>query len=305
MKSVSGKIRSILHETGFHLVGFSPATQPPKSYHLRKWLSDNFHGTMHWMENHFKKRTDIQQFFPGARSVISVGHNYYSSHPVINDPETAKISRYARGKDYHKVIKKKLKSALRQIKLLDANIQGRICVDTAPFMDKLWAEQAGIGWQGKHTNIISREYGSWIFLGAIVVNTELEYDAPAQDFCGSCTACIDACPTNAIPQPYLLDASRCISYLTIEHRDAPLPAELESQLHNWIFGCDICQDVCPWNRFQQETDEPAYQPLPGTVNPDLNDLVQLSAAEFSTRFNKTPMNRAGHNNLIRNVKANL
>ena len=198
---------------------------------------------------------------------------------------------------------KKLKQILIEIKKIDKSIEGRICVDTAPSMDKLWAERSGIGWQGKHTNIISKEFGSWIFLGELILNIELEYDSPIEDYCGTCTDCIDACPTDAIVEPYLLDAGKCISYLTIEYWNKPIPKELDKKLENWIFGCDICQDVCPWNRFQKTTSEKRYMPKDDNVNPKLNEIAKLSQIEFKKRFKNTPVLRTGWKNFIRNVKA--
>ena len=183
-------------------------------------------------------------------------------------------------------------------------VNGKIYVDTGPVMDKVWAARAGIGWLGKHTNIITRKFGSWVFLGEILIDAELEYDTPVADLCGTCTACLDACPTQAIVQPYLLDANKCISYLTIEHR-GELPKEIVTNFQNWIYGCDICQDVCPWNRFQNETDEPPFQPREENVAPKLTELAELSQEEFTRRFRKSPIKRAKHSGLTRNAKAVL
>ncbi len=295
-------IKGLILNMGFHKVGVSAAVAFPKSKLLEKWLNKNFHGEMKWMENYKEKRMDIQKLFPGAKSVISLAHNYYSPQKHSSSPQYGKISRYAWGEDYHTIIKKKLKQVLLEIKSLDKSIDGRICVDTAPAMDKLWAEKSGIGWQGKHTNIISKEFGSWIFLGEIILNTELEYDKPIEDFCGNCTACIDACPPNAIVKPYLLDASKCISYLTIEYRDKPIPAEFKDKMENWIFGCDICQDVCPWNKFQQITNEKRYHSKPENVKPKLTELTNLSEIGFKNRFKKSALYGTGWKNFIRNVK---
>jgi epoxyqueuosine reductase len=198
-------------------------------------------------------------------------------------------------------MKKKLKQLLKVIQEEDNTISGRICVDTAPMQDKLWAVEAGIGWQAKNTNIINRDYGSWIFLGELVLNSELEYDKPIEDYCGHCKACIEACPTEALI-PYKLDATKCISYLTIEMWDQPVPEQYHDKMENWIFGCDICQDVCPWNRFQKETVHADFQPGPGNVTPELKELQNLSEAEFKKRFKKSPVYRAKWKNFIRNVK---
>jgi epoxyqueuosine reductase len=289
-------------DSGFHKVGISAAKNPEKSKLLEKWLNKNFHGEMKWMENYREKRLDVQNLFPDAKSVVSVAHNYFSPGKHFSSPQHGKISRYAWGEDYHVIMKKKLKQVLLDVKKLDNNIEGRISVDTAPAMDKLWAEKSGIGWQGKHTNIISKEFGSWIFLGELILNVELEYDKPGEDFCGSCTACIDACPTDAIVQPYILDARKCISYLTIEYWDKPIANEFQNKMDNWIFGCDICQDVCPWNKFQQRTDEIKYLPKEGNINPKLDEIAILTENEFKQQFKKSPVNRTGWKNFIRNVK---
>ncbi|MBN1407922.1 MAG: tRNA epoxyqueuosine(34) reductase QueG [Calditrichaceae bacterium] len=286
---------------GFHKVGIAAAKSLEKSTYLEKWLKLNRHGAMSWMANNLDKRKDVTKLYPDAQSVISVGHNYYTRHRHSNDPAKGKISRYAWGKDYHKIIKKKLKNLFKEIQKMDPTIEGRIFVDTAPIQDKLWAEAGGIGWQGKNTNIITRDMGSWIFLGEIIINKELEYDQPAIDYCGDCSACIDACPTKAL-EPYKLDATKCLSYLTIEYWDQPIPEKYAVKMHNWIFGCDICQDVCPWNKFAVETDEEAYQPGEGNAAPDLDELNQLSEDQFKKRFGKSPVYRAKYKNFMRNVR---
>lgn len=286
---------------GLSKVGVAKAEVLPKSHHLNQWLAEERHGTMAWMENYLEKRLDITKLYPEAQSVVSVALNYYSPQQHSADKATGKISRYAWGeKDYHTVLKKRLKQLLRQLKEQVPGLEGRLFVDTAPIQDKLWAEAAGIGWQGKHTNIITREMGSWVFLGELLLNQELEYDIPVKDFCGNCSACIDACPTQAL-EPYKIDGSKCISYLTIEMWDKPIPEEQANKLNNWIFGCDICQDVCPWNKFEQPTEEEAFQPVTENIAPKLNLLAQLSAEDFRKRFKKSPVYRAKHSNFLRNV----
>jgi len=301
---LTGQIKHLALDAGFHKVGIAKAKILDRSGYLKEWLFKKKHGTMRWMENYIDKRMDIFKLYPEAKSVISVAHNYYTNHAHSDDPEKGKISRYAWGKDYHKIMKKKLKRVLGQIKAFDSSIDGRLFVDTAPIQDKLWAREAGIGWQGKNTNILTREMGSWIFLGEIVLNCELEYDSPVTDFCGSCRACIDACPTQAL-EPYRLDATKCLSYLTIEFWNQPIPDELGDKMNCWIFGCDICQEVCPWNKFAQETDEEAYQPVNGNQAPDLKELADISEAEFKQRFGKSPVMRASYQNFVRNVKTVL
>jgi len=299
---ISLRIKKQAKELGFHLVGIAAAQPLPHAPYLREWLAGGRHGGMNWMVDHLEKRTEVRKLVPGAKSVISVAQNYYTPFTHSGEKDKAKISRYARGKDYHKIIKKKLKHLLKVMQEWDKRIEGRLFVDTAPIQDKLWAQQAGIGWQGKNTNIISREYGSWLFLGELVVNIELEYDSPATDHCGNCTACIEACPTGAL-EPYRLDARRCISYLTIEMRGQPIPDELTAKLDSWVFGCDICQEVCPWNRFAKTTNETAYFPKEENISPSFKELLELSEQEYKKRFKGTPVLRAGFKDFLRNVRA--
>jgi len=301
---LSIRIKELAGEAGFHKAGIARAGRASHGDDLVEWLRLGQHGTMRWMENYVDQRLDVQAFFPGARSVIMVAQNYYTPFQHDENLETAKISRYAWGHDYHKIIRKKLKFLLYKIQELDQDIAGRIFVDTAPVMEKQWAQTAGIGWQGKNTNLLTREFGSWVFLGGIVVNLELEYDEPVIDYCGNCTACLDACPTKAL-SPYHLDARRCIAYLTIELRDDSLPEEFIPSLQNWIFGCDICQDVCPWNRFSNETDELLYRPEPQNLNPRLTELGKMTESGFADRFRQSPVRRARFSGLMRNIRAVL
>ena len=259
---------------------------------------------MQWLERDIEKRIDVTKVLPNAKSVICVTLNYYSPSRHSENPNLGKISRYAWGDDYHAVLTQRLEKLYEFLKSEIPGVEGKIYVDTGPVMDKAWAVRAGIGWLGKHTNVITREFGSWVFLGEILIDAELEYDTPMLDYCGNCTACLDACPTQAIVQPYVLDANKCISYLTIEHR-SELPKEIISNFQNWVYGCDICQDVCPWNRFQKETEEQAFQPREENISPHLTELAGLSQEEFSRRFKKSPMKRTKHSGLTRNAKAVL
>jgi len=296
------RIKQMALSAGFHKVGVAPVQRPAHSDYLREWLMQGRHGEMHWMERYLEKRLDVQKLFPEGRSVIVVAHNYFTNHRHVQQAACGKISRYAWGRDYHKIIKKKLKHLLNEIRTkVDPAIEGRLFVDSAPVQEKLLARSAGIGWQGKNTNIISRDMGSWFFLGELIVNRELRYDEPHLDYCGSCTACIEACPTQAL-EPYRIDARKCISYLTIELWNKPIPQELAGRLDNWIFGCDVCQDVCPWNRFAKESDEAAYQPGEGNVTAELSTLLHLSAEAFKQRFKKSPVYRAKYENFMRNVR---
>ncbi len=304
IKAKTEQIKKLAIEIGFDKVGIAAAGPLDKSDYLKTWLAKGMHGQMSWMENYLDKRQDVRELYPGAQSVMVVTHNYYSPYKHSTEKDKARISRYAWGKDYHKIIKKKLKQLLKQIREIDPQIDGRIFTDSAPVQEKLWAAQAGLGWQGKNTNLITRELGSWVFLGEIVMNHVLDYDAPVQDYCGSCSACIDACPTKALT-PYQLDARRCLSYLTIEYWNKPIPDKFAGKMNNWVFGCDICQDVCPWNRMAQETKEAQYLPAPENIEPKLTDLLRLNEDDFKSRFKKSPVFRARHKNFIRNVKTVL
>ena len=241
-------IKQRAYDLGFCKVGIARADRlSQESGRLNDWLRRGYHGTMRWMESKLEKRADPRNILPGAKSVLSVALNYYTDARHADDASIGKVSRYAWGDDYHDVLTQLLDKLLEQIRTIEPSAVGIAYVDTGPVMDKVWAQRAGIGWEGKHTNVITQEYGSWVFLGEIILNLELAYDEPATDHCGSCTLCIEACPTQAIVEPYVLDSNRCISYLTIEHR-GEIPPEFSAQFEGWIYGCDICQDVCPWNR---------------------------------------------------------
>lgn len=254
------------------------------------------------MANHFEKRVDPGRLVEGARSVISVIHNYYQDIELTSDPATGRISRYALNEDYHLVVKERLRDLFDWLKERVPDLDGRVFVDSAPVMDKEWARRSGLGWIGKHTNVINRNLGSFFFIGELIVTAELSTDGPIPDYCGSCTRCIDACPTNAIYRPYAVDANRCISYLTIEHREDDIPDELARQHDNWIFGCDICQDVCPWNKFASPTREPRYRARPGTVGTPLADWMELDADGFRETFADSPVKRTRYDGFERNVR---
>jgi epoxyqueuosine reductase len=288
---------------GFDKCGITPAALLGEDGdRLAEWLRRGFHGTMAWMERQKDKRQDIRKVFPEIRSVLVVAVNYYADVAHTNSPGTGKISRYAWGADYHQVVTERLDRLLTVIRKLEPSAAGLTYVDTGPIMEKVWAERAGIGWRGKHTNVITTELGSWVFLGVLLLNLECEYDFPATDHCGTCTLCIEACPTVAIVEPYLLDASRCISYLTIEHR-GEIPAALGERFDGWLFGCDICQDVCPWNeRFAKPTGINEFFPIPATVAPRLDEAAGISHEEFAEKFTQSPVKRAKHAGYVRNAK---
>jgi len=291
---------------GFDACGISKAEPlDEEARRLEAWLKAGFQGTMDWMERHFDKRIDPTKLVEGARSVISVLHNYYQ--PVAHDPspETGKISRYAWGDDYHEVLKEKLYQLFAWLEAQVGEVHGRAFVDSAPVMDKAWARRSGLGWIGKNTNLINRRMGSFFFLGELIVDVPLPPDDPIPDYCGSCTRCIDACPTGALVQPYVLDARRCISYLTIEHRGDDIPPELQEKMGNWIFGCDICQDVCPWNKFKYATNEPRFMPRPGLPDTPLHRWEELDLEAFREKFRKSAVKRAKFEGFKRNVRIAL
>jgi len=277
---------------------------------LEQWLNQGKHGKMSYMENHFDKRLDPTKLVPGAKSVISLLLNYY---PIgITDKEDKKdyaedsgykISKYAHGKDYHLVIKEKLKEFYQFVNDEIGEVNGRVFVDSAPVMDKAWAKKSGLGWMGKNTNIISPKEGSFFFIAELIVDLELEYDHEINDYCGTCTRCIDACPTDALIEPYKIDASKCISYFTIELKEN-IPAEYHSKLGNWIFGCDICQDVCPWNRFSKPHNEPEFNPLNGLLEMSNRDWEEMTEDVFIKLFKDSPLKRPGFEGIKRNIRAN-
>ena len=300
------QIKQAALEIGFHLVGIAAIGdyEDKASIHLKSWLNSGYQADMAWMAN--PKREDIRAFMPEVRSLISVALNYYTPHQRLDNPQIAKISRYGWGRDYHKVMGKKLKELNNWLRSHDESIATRYCVDTAPVQDKVWAQRAGIGWVAKNGNLITREYGSWVFIGEILTNLELVPDSVHSNHCGTCTRCISACPTNAIVKPHVVDANRCIAYHTIENRQATLPQAIADNLSGWVAGCDICQDVCPWNqRFAKETDVDDFQPYPQNINPELKDLATLSEADWDRRFRASALRRIKPDMWQRNARANL
>ena len=305
MKISSESIKKKAQELGFQKVGIARADPTPKEKNdLETWLDQGRHATMGWMEKRKDERGNIHTYFPEAKSIISVGMNYHVGKGQNDINSDLKFSTYAWGDDYHDVLKKRIFQLLKWIKESQTEIKGIVCVDTSPVMDKVWAQRAGLGWIGKHTNLISRDQGSWLFLGELILNMDLEYDAPfVEDLCGSCTACIDACPTQALEE-YRINAGKCISYLTIEHR-GELP-EAENDLHGWIYGCDICQEVCPWNqKFARESDRSEFQPRQEILDRTKEDWKQLTEKKFREIFKGSAVKRAKFAGLKRNIKSNL
>jgi epoxyqueuosine reductase len=305
--SLANKIKERALFEGFNKIGIVGATSlEDEGRRLREWLARGYHGEMSWMARDVEKRIDPRDIFPQARSVVVVALNYYTPQQHQQNPATGKVSRYAWGDDYHDVVKAKLASLLKWIREREPQAQGKICVDIQPAMDKAWAVRAGLGWIGKHTNVITPEHGSWVFIGELLLNLELDHDTgTVEDHCGTCTLCIDACPTAAITEPYLVDSNKCISYATIELRAPELPAQIEDKLSGWLYGCDICQDVCPWNRFETTTDEARFAPRDGNVNAELTDILELTPETYAERFRGSAMKRAKLTGLQRNARALL
>jgi len=306
VKISSKKIKKWMKEAGFQTVGIAHAKAIPKAQHqLKKWLSQGRNGTMHWMKKREEERGDLTQYFPEAKTVVSVGLNYFSGTSQRDIKSGFKFSNYAWGDDYHEVLKSKLFGVLKKIKDVDSSVKGIVCVDTSPVMEKVWAQQAGLGWQGKHTNLITRDYGSWIFLGEMILDIDLEVDAPfSEDLCGTCTACIDACPTQALNE-YQIDSRKCISYLTIEHRGTfSIPDE--QKLDQWIYGCDICQEVCPWNeKYGKSTNETSFYPRKDILHWDREKWSSMDEDGFRKLFRKSAVKRTKYSGLKRNIKSNL
>ena len=286
---------------GFFHVGFSKAEfLEEEAPRLEKWLKQNYHGKMAYMANYFDKRLDPRLLEPGTKTIISLLLNYYPEKH--QDPDSPQIAKYAYGKDYHYVIKDKLKALLTELKQTIGDIQGRAFVDSAPVMDKVWAQKAGLGWIGKSTNLIQPRNGSFFFIAELFVDLEISPDGPIKDYCGTCTRCLDACPTDALATPYLIDASKCISYLTIELKDADLPTAFKGKMENWAFGCDICQDVCPWNRFSKVHQEEAFIPHPEFFNLNTQDWEALNEETFRMLFGKSAIKRTKLSGLKRNIQ---
>lgn len=304
-RELTARVRQmVLEELGFDLVGFAPATRmEEEGVRYEEWIARGMNGSMEWMERNIEKRIDVREILPSARSVIVVAKNYYTPYVRSEAPDHAKISRYAWGRDYHNVLPKKLKSLHRFLQTIVPEAESRWYVDTGPVLEKQWAVRAGLGWMGKHTNVITRGFGSWVFLGVLISSLEFEYTPPIPDFCGSCTRCLDACPTDAIIAPYQVDGTRCISYVTIEQKPKEeLSRQLGESMENWAFGCDVCQDVCPWNRFQKPTDEPSFQPRPGVLDLTIEQLREMSDEEFQERFQGSPVRRATAEGIRRNAR---
>ncbi|MBR9853756.1 MAG: tRNA epoxyqueuosine(34) reductase QueG [Algicola sp.] len=293
-------IKTEAKRLGFLSCGISKAEfLEDEAPRLEKWLNQNMHGEMQYMENHFDKRLDPTKLVEGSRSVISLLLNYFPQEQ--QNPDSYKISKYAYGMDYHFVIKDKLKNLLHFIQEEIGEVHGRAFVDSAPVLDKAWAAKSGLGWIGKHSNLLTQQVGSFYFIAELIVDLELEYDTPVTDHCGTCTACMDACPTEAIIKPYVVDGSKCISYLTIELKNE-IPNEFQDKMDEWMFGCDVCQDVCPWNRFSKSHNEPLFNPNPELLSFTKKDWEEITEDVFKKVFKKSAVKRTKLSGLERNIR---
>lgn len=294
-------IKSVAASLGFDYCGIAKAQLLSEdARRLESWLKNGFNGTMQYMENHFDKRIDPSLLVPGAKSVITLLLNYFPEQQQI--PAAPKVAKYAYGKDYHEVIKEKLNSFLAEIKLLVGDVNGRGFVDSAPVLERSWAQRTGLGWVGKNGNLINKQSGSFFFIATLIIDLELNHDDPfAKDYCGSCTKCIDNCPTEAILPDKVIDGSKCISYFTIELKEALIPDAMKGKFDNWMFGCDVCQDVCPWNRFSKPTTEPGFSPIHAVLNFSTNDWEDLTEENFKIIFKNSPLKRSKFAGIKRNL----
>lgn len=300
LEANSSIIKQEAKRLGFDFCGISKAEfLEEEAPRLEAWLNSNKHGKMEYMENHFDKRLNPTLLVDDAKSVVSLLYNYYPSQ--TQNTEAPKISKYAYGKDYHEVIKEKLNEFLHTLKEKIGDVNGRAFVDSAPVLDKAWAKKSGLGWIGKNANLINKQQGSFFFIAELIIDLELVYDGPINDYCGTCTRCIDACPTEAIVEPFVVDGSKCISYLTIELKDA-IPNEFKDKMDNWAFGCDVCQDVCPWNRFSTPHNETQFINQTGLLNWNANEWHELTEETFQMIFRKSAVKRTKYKGLKRNLE---
>jgi len=297
----SSIIKQEAQRLGFDFCGISKAEfLEEEAPRLEKWLNSKMHGKMEYMENYFDKRLDPTLLVEGAKSVVSLLYNYYPEQTQHHN-DTPKISKYAYGKDYHEIIKEKLKEFLHTLKEKIGDVNGRAFVDSAPVLDKAWAKRSGLGWIGKNTNLINKQQGSFFFIAELIIDLDLEYDGPITDYCGTCTRCLDACPTEAIVAPYIVDGSKCISYLTIELKEN-IPTEFKNKMDNWTFGCDVCQDVCPWNRFSTTHHEAQFNNQAGLLKLTKDEWFEMTEETFNTVFKQSAVKRTKYKGLKRNLE---
>jgi len=295
------EVKEAARRYGFDYCGIARA-QPLEedARRLERWLNGGMHGSMAYMENHFELRIDPARLVPGARSVITLLKNYYPQQPLQGE---LGVSKYAYGKDYHTVIRQQLRTMVEDLQQTIGAFNGRGFVDSAPVLERSWAQRSGLGWIGKNGNLINKQSGSFFFIATLIVDVELQYDDPfAKDFCGSCTRCVEACPTDAILPDKTVQGNKCISYYTIELKDEIIPEEMKGKFQNWMFGCDVCQDVCPWNRFSKPHNEPAFEPLPQLLNLGTSQWEELTEETFKKIFKESPISRAKYKGIQRNIK---
>jgi len=300
-QSNAEQVRAFARDLGFDACGFASAAEPvdPKG-HFGAWLHAGYHGDMHWLEKTASTRTNVHRKLPDVSTIVVVARNYYADRPAA-PARSGRVARYAWGRDYHRVLRRPLISLARYIDALGDGSKSYISIDAGPIMERAWAERAGVASIGKNSLGLRRDIGSWFFLATVLTTVELQPDAPVGDLCGTCTLCLEACPTQAIVQPYVVDARRCISYQTIENA-GDVPPDLQRLHGDWVFGCDVCQEVCPWNRFAKETSARALHPRPGQANPALADLVAMTDVEFHKRFAGSPLRRAKRRGIQRNAR---
>jgi len=301
--ALADSVKLTAYEIGFDLVGIAPAISPATLSYFQEWLRQGFAGEMHYLQTRREAYDHPENVMQSVRSVIMLGINYYQKDDLTHESSTGTISRYSRNQtDYHRIIRNKLKPLADHLHKQQPGCRTRGIVDTAPLLERDFARLAGLGWFGKNTMLINKRRGSWLFLAALLTDVELQPDQPHNSaHCGTCTRCLDACPTDAFPEPYVLDASKCVSYLTIELRDQPVPHDLRTGIGDWLFGCDVCQDVCPWNRKAPEASDPAFAIDPQIAKTNAIELLQMSAAEFDARYGKTPLARPGRKGMLRNA----
>lgn len=294
-------IKQLAAQLGFDYCGIAAAVQlDDDARRLESWLNKGMHGNMQYMENHFDKRIDPRKLVDGAKSVITLLFNYYPGERQRED--APQVSKYAYGEDYHEVIRARLKTMLARMQEQFGQVQGRGFVDSAPVLERAWAQRSGLGWIGKNGNLIHKQAGSFFFIATLITDLELEYDGPVADFCGTCRRCLDACPTSAIVAPGVVDGSRCISYFTIELKEQLIPEQMQGKFDNWFFGCDTCQDVCPWNRFSKAHNEAAFTPLPEILNFSTSDWEEMTEETFKEVFRRSPLKRSKYAGIRRNLQ---
>ncbi|GEP88559.1 epoxyqueuosine reductase [Chitinophaga terrae (ex Kim and Jung 2007)] len=294
-------IKQLAAQLGFDYCGIAAAVQlDDDARRLESWLNKGMHGNMQYMENHFDKRIDPRKLVDGAKSVITLLFNYYPGERQRED--APQVSKYAYGEDYHEVIRARLKTMLARMQEQFGQVQGRGFVDSAPVLERAWAQRSGLGWIGKNGNLIHKQAGSFFFIATLITDLELEYDGPVADFCGTCRRCLDACPTSAIVAPGVVDGSRCISYFTIELKEQLIPEQMQGKFDNWFFGCDTCQDVCPWNRFSKAHNEAAFTPLPEILNFSTSDWEEMTEETFKEVFRRSPLKRSKYAGIRRNLR---